>query len=238
MVLASSMVVYGEGRYSCPKHGDVAPRSRAVAALEAGDFENHCPACGRPLAWEVVEESSPLAPRSSYAASKVAQEHYASAWARQADGAVLALRYHNVYGPGMPRDTPYSGVAAIFRSSLEKGEPPRVFEDGGQVRDFVHVEDVARANLAALTSVLAREPGAFTAYNVASGTPVSILDVARFVGRGSGAGLEPVVTGQFRRGDVRHVVASPARAAAELGFAASVTPDVGLPAFATAPLRE
>ena len=238
MVLASSMVVYGEGRYSCPQHGDVAPPPRSVAALEAGDFENHCPDCDRALGWEVVEESAPLVPRSSYAAGKVAQEHYASAWARQADGAVVALRYHNVYGPGMPRDTPYSGVAAIFRSSLEKGEPPRVFEDGGQMRDFVHVEDVARANLAALTSVAERERGAFAAYNISSGTPVSILDVAHLVGRGSGAGIEPVVTGQFRRGDVRHVVATPSRAAAELGFTAAITPDVGLPAFATAPLRD
>ena len=147
MVLASSMVVYGEGRYVCAGDGRSSRSPRSVAALEAGDFENHCPTCGRPLGWEVVEESAPLAPRSSYAASKVAQEHYASAWARQADGAVVALRYHNVYGPGMPRDTPYSGVAAIFRSSLERGEPPRVFEDGGQMRDFVHVDDVARANL-------------------------------------------------------------------------------------------
>jgi dTDP-L-rhamnose 4-epimerase len=238
MVLASSMVVYGEGRYSCADHGVVAPPPRAVAALEAGDFDNHCPACDRPLSWEVVEESAPLEPRSSYAASKVAQEHYASAWARQTAGAVMALRYHNVYGPGMPRDTPYSGVAAIFRSSLEKGEPPRVFEDGRQMRDFVHVEDVARANLAAIRSVVSRESSEFLAYNVASGTPVGILDVARLVGEGSAQRVEPVVTGQFRPGDVRHVVASPARAAAELGFAASVPPEVGLPAFATAPLRE
>ena len=185
----------------------------------------------------MVEESAPLAPRSSYAAGKVAQEHYASAWARQADGAVVALRYHNVYGPGMPRDTPYSGVAAIFRSSLERGEAPQVFEDGGQMRDFVHVDDVARANLRALESVLVREAGALAAYNVASGTPVSILDVARLVGRGTGAGIEPVVTGQYRPGDVRHVVASAARAQQELGFRASISPDVGLPAFATEPLR-
>jgi dTDP-L-rhamnose 4-epimerase len=238
MVLASSMVVYGEGRYSCVEHGEVAPSARAVVALEAGDFESHCPSCGRPLGWEPVDETAPLVPRSSYAASKVAQEHYASAWARQAGGAVVALRYHNVYGPGMPRDTPYSGVAAIFRSSLERGEAPRVFEDGGQMRDFVHVEDVARANLAALTAVAQREPGELAAYNVASGVPVSILDVARLVGLGSSSGISPVVTGDFRRGDVRHVVASPAKAERELGFRATITPDSGLPPFATAPLRD
>ena len=153
LVLASSMVVYGEGRYRCPEHGDQTPPPREVDALVAGDFENHCPRCERPLDWALVEEDARLDPRSSYAASKVAQEHYTSAWVRQAGARAVALRYHNVYGPGMPRDTPYSGVAALFRSSLERGEPPQVFEDGGQARDFVHVADVARANLAALRAV-------------------------------------------------------------------------------------
>ena len=153
LVLASSMVVYGEGRYVCPTHGAVSPPARSVAALESGDFDNHCPTCGEALGWELVDESARLDPRSSYAAGKVAQEHYTSAWARQGDAAAVALRYHNVYGPGMPRDTPYSGVAAIFRSSLERGEAPRVFEDGAQMRDFVHVADVARANLAAIEDV-------------------------------------------------------------------------------------
>ena len=150
LVLASSMVVYGEGRYTCPEHGDQQPPPRAVEALGSGDFENHCPSCGRALAWALVPEDARLDPRSSYAASKLAQEHYASSWVRQAGAAAIALRYHNVYGPGMPRDTPYSGVAAMFRSSLERGERPQVFEDGGQMRDFVHVDDVARANVLAL----------------------------------------------------------------------------------------
>ena len=118
----------------------------------------------------------------------MAQEHYAAAWARQAAGSVVALRYHNVYGPGMPRDTPYAGVAALFRSSLERGEAPQVFEDGGQMRDFVHVTDVAAANLASIEAVADRRDGAFAAYNVCSGSPVSILDVARLVGSGLGVG--------------------------------------------------
>lgn len=236
LVLASSMVVYGEGRYTCPRHGDRVPPPRSREALEAGDVENHCPVCGAPLGWSLVDEDARLDPRSSYAASKVAQEHYASAWVRQADAAAVALRYHNVYGPGMPRDTPYSGVAAMFRSSLERGERPQVFEDGGQARDFVHVADVARANVLALESVTAGPRGRFAAYNVCSGEPVTILDVARLVA--SGTGIEPEVTGGYRLGDVRHVVASPERARAELGFAAQVRPGDGLPAFATAPLRD
>jgi dTDP-L-rhamnose 4-epimerase len=236
LVLASSMVVYGEGRYACPEHGRQLPGSRARQALEAGDFENHCPTCGGALGWEAVDEGSRLDPRSSYAASKVAQEHYASAWARQADAAVVALRYHNVYGPGMPRNTPYAGVAAMFRSSLERGDPPQVFEDGGQVRDFVHVSDVARANLLAVEAVAAAAAGSWAAYNVASGHPIAILEVAELVARGTG-GIRPEVTGGFRIGDVRHIVASPALARRELAFTAAVSPQVGLVAFAIDPLR-
>ena len=121
------------------------------------------------MGWELVPEDARLDPRSSYAASKLAQEHYTIAWVRQAGARAIALRYHNVYGPGMPRDTPYSGVAAIFRSSLEGGRAPRVFEDGGQMRDFVHVADVARANVLALDAVVGRAPESFAAYNVCSG---------------------------------------------------------------------
>jgi dTDP-L-rhamnose 4-epimerase len=237
LALASSMVVYGEGRYACPDHGVQPAVPRAVADLDAGRFENPCPVCGGPMRWELVPEEAPVDPRSSYAASKVAQEHYAAAWARQGGGRVVALRYHNVYGTGMPRDTPYSGVAAIFRSAVERGEPPRVFEDGGQMRDFVHVDDVARANLAALDAVAAAPASAYAAYNVCSGRPVSIADVARLVARGAQRAVEPVTTGEYRLGDVRHIVASPALAAAELGFTAAIGPEDGLPAFATAPLR-
>ncbi|PUA79008.1 NAD-dependent epimerase/dehydratase family protein [Nocardioides currus] len=237
LVLASSMVVYGEGRYTCPDHGAQQPPAREVATLEGGDFENHCPVCDGSLAWALVPEDARLDPRSSYAASKLAQEHYASSWVRQAGAGAVALRYHNVYGPGMPRDTPYSGVAAMFRSSLERGERPQVFEDGGQVRDFVHVDDVARANVLALEQVASEATPRFAAYNVCSGTPITILDVARQVTAGTGRDLEPEVTGGFRPGDVRHVVASPELAASALGFRAGVDPATGLAAFATAPLR-
>ncbi len=237
LVLASSMVVYGEGRYACPEHGDRTPPPRERAALDAGDFENHCPVCGAALGWALVDETARLDPRSTYAASKVAQENYAFAWVRQADAAAVALRYHNVYGPGMPRDTPYSGVAAMFRSSLERGEAPQVYEDGGQMRDFVHVADVARANVAAIRAVADERGGHYAAYNVASGQPVAIRQVAEQVAAGTGRDLAPDVTGGYRLGDVRHIVASPERARAELGFAARISPEQGLGEFATAPLR-
>jgi dTDP-L-rhamnose 4-epimerase len=236
LVLASSMVVYGEGRYVCPDDGEQRPAARVVAALDAGSFENPCPVCAGPLDWALVDEDSPLDPRNAYAASKLAQEHYAASWSRQTGGGVVALRYHNVYGRGMPQDTPYSGVAAMFRSATERGEAPQVFEDGGQMRDFVHVDDVARANVLAAQALLARADGSagFAAYNVCSGTPVSILEVARAV---AGDGPAPEVTGAYRLGDVRHVVASPARAARELGFRAGILPTDGLAAFRDEPLR-
>ncbi|MCU1673523.1 MAG: putative epimerase [Frankiales bacterium] len=232
LVLASSMVVYGEGRYSCAAHGVVRPGPRAVADLDAGRFSPGCPVCGADLTWDLVPEDAPVDPRSVYAATKLAQEHLASSWVRGTGGSCVALRYHNVYGPHMPRDTPYAGVASIFRSAVARGQAPRVFEDGAQMRDFVHVRDVAAANLRGL---VAGRPG-FGAYNVCSGTPRSIGDVAAQLAREAG-GPEPVVTGEYRLGDVRHVVASPALAASELGFSAVVDFADGMREFATAPLR-
>lgn len=233
LVLASSMVVYGQGRYHCAEHGPVDPLPRRRADLDAGNFEHRCPVGGDALAWQLVDEDAPLRPRSLYAASKTAQEHYALAWSESTGGSVVALRYHNVYGPGMPRDTPYSGVAAIFRSALENGDPPPVFEDGGQMRDFVHVDDVAAANVAAV----ATDRGGFTAANVCSGQPISIMEVATMLCEARDSAVSPVVTGQYRSGDVRHIVADPARAAEVLGFQAAVGPREGLRDFAFAPLR-
>jgi dTDP-L-rhamnose 4-epimerase len=238
LVLASSMVVYGQGRYHCPEHGAVDPLPRRRADLDAGVFEHRCPVGGEELQWRLVDEDAALRPRSLYAASKTAQEHYALAWSESTGGSVVALRYHNVYGPGMPRDTPYSGVAATFRSALEKGEPPKVFEDGGQMRDFVHVDDVAAANLAAALSMAERDR--FTAVNVCSGRPVSILEVATALcdaRSGTNGTVSPVITGQYRSGDVRHIVADPTRAVEVLGFRAAVDPREGLREFAYAPLR-
>ena len=150
LVMASSMVVYGEGAYSCAGHGLAAtPPPRQAADLDAGLFEPRCERCGAPLSPELVPEEAPLAPRNVYADTKVAQEHLVSSWARTTGGHAAALRYHNVYGPGMPRDTPYAGVASFFRSALGAGRAPRVFEDGAQRRDFVHVRDIAAATAAA-----------------------------------------------------------------------------------------
>ncbi|MDG6105819.1 NAD-dependent epimerase/dehydratase family protein [Dactylosporangium aurantiacum] len=233
LVLASSMVVYGEGAYSCPRHGAVEPAPRRRADLDAGRFDPPCPACGATLVPGEVGEAAPVRPRSVYAATKTAQEHLAAAWAAACDGGVVALRYHNVYGPGMPRDTPYSGVAAIFRSALEAGRAPRVFEDGAQRRDFVHVEDVAHANVLAAGATAG--PG-FRPYNVASGHPITIATMAATLAEAMG-GPAPVITGEHRAGDVRHIVAAAGLARRDLGFEARIHPSAGLRALATAPLR-
>jgi dTDP-L-rhamnose 4-epimerase len=269
LVFASSMVAYGEGAYDCAAHGRVRPSPRDPGDLAAGRFEPRCPHCALPLTTTTVGEDAPLDPRNAYAASKVAQEHLATSWARLTGGAAVGLRYHNVYGPRMPRDTPYSGVAAIFRSRLENGLPPRVFEDGGQRRDFVHVRDVARANLLALEAVdrtvgngfgtgigngfgigigtgigngpdpgaEGAEVGALRCYNVASGEPHTVGEMASALADSFG-GIEPVVTGEYRLGDVRHIVASPATAARDLGFRAETRFAEGIAEFAQAPLRE
>lgn len=232
LVLASSMVVYGEGGYACQTHGAQRPAPRT--RLEQGEFEPVCPVCGSTLDSVLVGEDAPLEPRSVYAATKLAQEHLAAAWARATGGTLMALRYHNVYGPHMPRDTPYAGVAAIFRSALENGQAPKVFEDGGQRRDFVHVTDVAVANVLALEGD--RPQGTVAAYNIASGEPHTVLDMATALSEAMG-GPPPEVTGAFRAGDVRHIVASPERARRELGFQAAVRFADGMAAFAHAPLR-
>lgn len=218
LVLASSMVVYGEGRYRCAEHGRVPAGPREPCQLDAGNFEPPCPECGAPLVAEAVPESAPTDPRNVYAATKLAQEHLAFAFAREhPDVRVTALRYHNVYGPGMPRDTPYAGVSAIFTDALAAGRSPQVFEDGGQLRDFVHVADVANANRLALHA------GVSGVFNVASGQPRRLLEMANALADAFGADApRPEVVGGWRAGDVRHVFASPERAERELGFRADV----------------
>ncbi|MEU6660176.1 NAD-dependent epimerase/dehydratase family protein [Streptomyces sp. NPDC046821] len=233
LVLAGSMVVYGEGRYVCGRHGVVRPGPRAEADLRAGLFEPLCPHCGASLDPGLVTEDAPTDPRNVYATTKLAQEHLASAWARSTGGRVMSLRYHNVYGPRMPRDTPYAGVASFFRSALARGEAPRVFEDGRQRRDFVHVRDVASANALALEAVRDRPAGACSAYNTGSGDPRTVGEMAHALAAAYG-GPAPVVTGEYRLGDVRHITADPGRLKTELGWRAETGFEEGMREFATA----
>ncbi|MEP7059475.1 MAG: NAD-dependent epimerase/dehydratase family protein, partial [Actinomycetota bacterium] len=173
LVLASSMVVYGEGAYTCRRcRIAVRPEPRSARALQEGRFEPPCPSCGSDLEPESIPEDAPLDPRNIYAATKLHQEHLCSVFARETGVSFASLRYHNVYGGRMPSDTPYAGVASIFRSALSAGRPPVVFEDGGQLRNFVHVRDVARANALALASDVSGP------FNIASPEPQTIGTMA------------------------------------------------------------
>jgi dTDP-L-rhamnose 4-epimerase len=235
LVLASSMVIYGEGRYR-DSLGPVHAPPRAVAALEAGQFEPISPRSGEILQPELIDEDAAPDPRNVYASSKLGQEYLATSWARTSGGRAAFLRYHNVYGPRMPFGTPYAGVASLFRSALERHEAPRVFEDGGQRRDFVHVRDVASANLAAVDWTEMQPPGSARAFNVGSGEVHTIGDMAVALSAAFG-GPAPVVTAEFRLGDVRHITASSARIRSEMAWRPSVGFDDGVREFATDPLR-
>ncbi|HEY8788634.1 MAG TPA: NAD-dependent epimerase/dehydratase family protein [Actinopolymorphaceae bacterium] len=236
LVVASSMVVYGEGRYHCEIHGSTAPGPRAVSDLRDGLFDPRCPTCGRVLTGELVGEDTPFDPRNAYAASKVATEHLTRVWAREVDASAVALRFHNVYGPGMPADTPYAGVASLFAAALARGDAPRVFEDGGQRRDFVHVTDVAAAIATSVDAALEPPGGALptgevTAFNVGSGTPHTVGELATTLATEL-KGPTPVVTGDYRLGDVRHITASSRKIADQLGWRAVISFATGIAAFA------
>lgn len=235
LVLASSMVVYGEGGYR-DAYGPVVAPPRLVADLEKGRFDPVSPRTGEALQPVLITEDALLDPRNVYAATKVGQEHLATAWARATGGRAAMLRYHNVYGPRMPRDTPYAGVASIFRSALEHGEAPRVFEDGAQRRDFVHVADVASANLAAAGWTADQRAGSARGFNIASGVVHTIGDLAAALAAALD-GPKPIVTGEFRLGDVRHITASNRRACDELRWQTAVSFADGVRALATAPDR-
>lgn len=267
LVLASSMVVYGEGNYRDRDGNSARPAARTVHDLDAGQFDPR-DSGGRVLEPQLITEDAPVDPRNVYAISKLTGEYLAASWARSTGGRAIALRYHNVYGPGMPQNTPYAGVASLFRSAVERGEAPRVFEDGGQRRDFVHVRDVASANMAAIAatesfgsgqrdgagdgagisssngagigagagSSTTRTEGTFRAYNVGSGVIHTIGDLAERIATYTNSPA-PIVTGEYRLGDVRHITASSDRIRRELGWSPKMTFDEGMREFAEAPLR-
>jgi dTDP-L-rhamnose 4-epimerase len=243
VVLASSMVVYGEGRYRCQQHSIVVPGPRRVEDLDAGVFDPPCPVCGQTLISDEIPETAMLDPRNVYAATKLHQEHLLWAFAREHKVEVAALRYHNVYGPRMPRDTPYAGVASIFRSALEAGRAPQVTEDGQQRRNFVHVRDIAHANVCALMNEHIVKPASlpYPAFNIASQQSRTVGEMACALaaafGSLEGDSLWPVVNGRYRLGDVRHVFAATGAAADGLAYRSAVGFSEGMAEFADAKLR-
>jgi dTDP-L-rhamnose 4-epimerase len=228
VVAASSMVVYGEGAYKCRAHGRQAPAPRSAAQLARREWEPRCATCGETVVPVPTHEDDPLRPLSVYGITKRDQEELLLVLGRAYGLETVALRYLNIYGPRQALGNPYTGVAAIFAARLLAGRPPRIFEDGGQLRDLVHISDVVRATLAAMEAPDAPDH----ALNIATGRRVSVIEIARLVAEAVGSELEVEVSGEYRAGDIRHCFADTARASELLGFEAARQLHEGMPELA------
>jgi dTDP-L-rhamnose 4-epimerase len=215
------MVVYGDGAYACPEHGALDRADRTTEQLAQGGWEPRCPRCGTDAEPRAITEEQPLRPSSTYGISKRDQEELCLVLGRTYRIPTIALRYLCTYGSRQVLGNPYTGVAAIWATRLLNGKAPVVFEDGGQLRDFLHVSDAVAANLAAADAPAAAD---YQAFNIGSGEHHSILELARLLGQALGRPIEPQVTGEFREGDIRHCFADVSRARRLLDW----SPKVGL----------
>jgi dTDP-L-rhamnose 4-epimerase len=220
LIQASSMSVYGEGSYVCAQCGEMAPGLRSPARLRQKRWEIECPQCGTVLTPVPTPESKPLQCSSIYALSKRVQEEMALLFGRTYSMPVVALRFFNIYGPRQALSNPYTGVAAIFASRLLNGKAPLFFEDGRQMRDFVSVADAVQA----LKLAMERSEAAGRTFNIGSGEPVSIREVAARLAAALGSGIPAEPTGKYRAGDIRHCFADITAAGTWLGY----RPRVGL----------
>ena len=214
LIVASSMSIYGEGSSICPDCGPFIPEIREEKQLRKGDYEIHCPACGSSANPVLTHETKLPVPTSVYAVSKRDQEELCLVIGRAYDIPTVALRYFNVYGPRQALTNPYTGVAAIFSSRLLNNNPPLIFEDGHQTRDFVHISDIVQANLLAMD----RPEAAGEVFNIGTGTPTSVIRLAGHIAQALSSDITPTVVGKYRLGDIRHCVADISRARAVLGF--------------------
>jgi dTDP-L-rhamnose 4-epimerase len=223
-VVASSMSIYGEGQYRCPAHGRVAPPPRAEEQLLARQWELECEVCGATLEPVGTSEDKALIPTSVYAINKRDHEELCLVTGRAYGIPTVALRFFNVYGPGQALSNPYTGVVAIFASRLLNGRPPVIFEDGQQSRDFIYVGDIVRAIMLALES----DRASGHALNLGTGCPTSVLKIAHTIAAGIGSDVEPILSGQYRAGDIRHCVADSQRARELLDFVTTTTLEHGM----------
>lgn len=224
IVIASSMSIYGEGRYVCAKCGRSAtPPVRSVEQLKAGRWEMHCDPCGGVLKPMPTDESKPSEINSVYALSKRDQEELCLIYGRTYGIPVTALRFFNIYGTRQALSNPYTGVAAVFASRMLNGKPPMIFEDGEQMRDFVHVSDIVHANMLAME----RAESSGHIINIGCGKPITIRQVAEKLARALGMDMLPVVTNQYRAGDIRHCYADIGKARKLLGYEPRVTHEDG-----------
>ena len=228
LVLASSRAVYGEGSYECDLCGLVTPSQRTDTQLRDGRWEPTCPSCSGSIVSVPTGEAAGLSPTSVYAMTKAGQEELCRVVGPTLGAVSAILRYSNVYGEGQPLTNPYTGVLGAFALQLMRGEAPRVYEDGGESRDFVHVSDVARA-----TALAAENPRALL-LNVGSGARSTLIDIATQLALAFPKVDDPIqVTGQYRLGDIRHFVSDVARLADSLGFQPAVDLQEGLGRFAS-----
>src|SRR2546428_43342 len=225
VIVASSMSIYGEGRYRCGGCGPVAPEHRGPARLLSGNWEPACPGCGRDVAPLPTDEGKPLSPTSVYGVTKRSQEETVLVMGKSYGIPAVALRYFNVYGPGQALSNPYTGVAAIVSSRLLNRKPPCLFEDGEQGRDFVHVSDIVQANLLAME----KSEADFQALNVGTGVLTSVRELVRGLIRRLAPDdtLAPKVLGTFREGDIRHCYADITQIRSRLGYEPGVPLEKG-----------
>lgn len=225
LIVASSMSIYGEGAYRCAACGVVYPQLREDPQLLDRRWEMECPACKAALSPVGTAEDKPLFPTSVYAVTKQDQEQFCLVIGRAYRIPSVALRYFNVYGPRQALSNPYTGVCAIFSSRLLNDQPPMIFEDGNQTRDFVHVSDIVQANLLALESDCAD----YLPVNVGTGVATSIREVTELLSAGLGKNMTPEFVGKYREGDIRHCVADISRARNLLGYEPRVSLEQGIP---------
>ncbi|MBI3048999.1 MAG: NAD-dependent epimerase/dehydratase family protein [Acidobacteria bacterium] len=223
VLVASSIGVYGEGAYRCEAHGVVAPPIRPEAQLAARDWEQRCPVCRAGVVSIATPEDKPLYRDNIYSMTKYHQEEMVLLIGKTYGIPAVAPRFFNVYGPRQSLSNPYAGVAAIWLSRLLNGRQPVVFEDGGQLRDFVSIHDAVDC----LVLMLEKSGADFLPVNVGSGETVTILEIARLLNRLLGTDIEPLVTQTGRRFDIRHNTADISRAVATLGFRPKVSLEKG-----------
>ena len=230
VILASSVTVYGEGKYSCPRHGVAFPSLRLPEQVARREWELTCPErdedvpCTLGLEPLPTDEGKPLAPQSIYAITKRAQEELFLAVGRSYGIPVTVLRYFNVVGPRQAVSNPYTGVAKNFALEMAAGNAPVIYEDGRQTRDFIHVSDVNQANLLALTNPEADGQ----VFNVGTGRPTTITELVHTLSTRLGRKIPLEPSGKYRIGDVRHCFADISKARELLGFTPRVLFPEGL----------
>ena len=224
IIVASSMSIYGEGKYNCSNCGDVFPEGRDIESLKAKQWELKCPICGSILKPTPTDESKPLYSTSIYAQSKRHQEEMSILLGKTYGIPTVALRFFNVYGSRQALSNPYTGVCAIFSSRLKNKNPPTIYEDGLQSRDFIHIQDLVAANILALE----KETSNYEIFNVGTGVPTSILDLAKLFIQIMQVPVEPQVLQQYRKGDIRHCFADITKIKEKLGFKPKIKIQDGL----------